>query len=452
LAPIVWDPLMTTRNRSWLQIALALFLGFFVAGTRAWLPLRAAQAPKNEAAKQPSTDIAEQSALDNAFRSAEGNPQILIKNLEAFLARFPHSPRRQIILRTICINAIQANAPGIVVQYGQILLGMAPDDPQILSVLLEALSRQNDQASRKLAIDYASRLIKITESQRDRAAAPGNNNAPEQWAERSANIYAQRAGFYRDSGDTDKALADDEKSYATYPTGRVAEQLGDLELKKGNTARALDDYLTAFAFPEKNPDFARVQAVRRKLASLYVAKHHSEKGLGDRILSRYDALSSQLGGRFAGDQHRNSGVRDPFEFVLERLDGSPLRMADYRGKVVVLDFWATWCGPCRLQGKIVDQVAQHFRGNSDAAFLSVNMDQDRSGVPAFLKQEGWTLPAAYAQGLDELLSVRSLPTLVVFDRQGRVAYRNEGVIPEPFAQELDKHLRQTLQTSEGSKP
>ena len=100
----------------------------------------------------------------------------------------------------------------------------------------------------------------------------------------------------------------------------------------------------------------------------------------------------------------------------------------------------------------MDQVAQHFRGNSDAAFLSVNMDQDRSGVPAFLKQEGWTLPAAYAQGLDELLSVRSLPTLVVFDRQGRVAYRNEGVIPEPFAQELDKHLRQTLQTSEGSKP
>ena len=58
---------------------------------------------------------------------------------------------------------------------------------------------------------------------------------------------------------------------------------------------------------------------------------------------------------------------------------------------------------------------------------------------------------AYAQGLDQLLSVSQLPTLVIFDRQGRIVYREDGVNPGSFAEELSKHLRETLQESAGSK-
>jgi thiol-disulfide isomerase/thioredoxin len=440
----------------WLRNVLPFALGFGLLGPLGALPLRAAQfaakAVQKEPATQTSTDANEQSALDNAFRSAQNNPQILIKNLEAFLARFPKSSRRELVLRTICTYALQANAPGVIVQYGQMLLEMTPDDPQLLSLLIEALARQNDPASRMRAINYSSRLITIAEGQRDRAAATGvSNNTPARWSERIAAIYAQRAGFYRDSSDLDKAIADDEKSYATYPTARVAELLGDAALKKGDSARALDYYLSAFVFPDKSPDPARHQEIRRKLGSLYVAQHHSEKGLGDLVLARYDALMPQIAERFSGDQPQNAGRHDPFEYVLERMDGTSLPLAGYRGKVIVMDFWATWCGPCRLQGKLVDQVATSFRADSGAAFLSLNVDQDRSGVPAFLKQEGWTLPVAYAQGLDQLLSVRELPTLVIFDRQGRIVYREDGVNPGSFAEELSRHLREALQESVGSK-
>jgi len=446
---------MKASNLSWLRIVLPFVLGFCLLGTFGPLPLRAGQSTvkpaENDPATQASSDADEQSALDDAFRSAEGNPQILIKNLEAFLARFPHSSRREMVLRTICTYALQANVPGVVVQYGQMLLEMMPNDSNLLSLLIEALARQNDQASRTRAIDYTSHLIKIAEDQRDRAAATGvSNNTPEHWAERIAAIYAQRAGFYRDSGDLDKAFADYEKSYVTFPTARVAEQLGDAALKKGDSARAVDYYLTAFVFPDKSSDPAHRQEIRRKLGSLYVAQHHSEKGLGDLVLSRYDALMPQLANRFSGDQPQNAGRHDPFEYVLERMDGTPLRLADYRGKVIVMDFWATWCGPCRLQGKLVEQVAESFRADSSAAFLSLNTDQDRSGVPAFLKQEGWTVPAAYAQGLDQLLSVRELPTLVIFDRQGRIVYRQDGVNPGSFVEELSKHLRETLREAVGS--
>ena len=97
----------------------------------------------------------------------------------------------------------------------------------------------------------------------------------------------------------------------------------------------------------------------------------------------------------------------------------------------------------------MDQVAQSFHANPNIVFLSLNMDEDRSGVPAFLKQAGWTVPMAYAQGLDKLLNVRELPTLVVFDRQGQIAYRENGLDPQTFVDDLSKRLREALQESAG---
>jgi thiol-disulfide isomerase/thioredoxin len=434
---------MKESNVPWLRVGFHFILGLCLLGTIRALPLRATQV---------SMDADEQSVLDEAFRSAEGNPQILIKGLESFLTRFPKSSRRELVLRTICSYALEANAPDVVVKYGQMLLEITPNDPQVLTSLIDALARQADPASHTLAIDYSSRLIAIAENQRDRAVATGvSHNTPEQWAERIAAIYAQRAGFYRDSGNLDKAIADDEKSFALYPTASVAEQLGDAASNKGDSVRALDYYLTAFAFPDKSPDPAHRQEIRRKLGSLYVAQHHSESGLGDLVLSRYDALIPQLAGRLSSGEPQNAGRHDPFEFVLERMDGTPLPLASYRGKVIVMDFWATWCGPCRLQGKLVEQVAASFRTESDAAFLSLNTDRDRGGVRAFLKQQGWTLPAAYAQGLDQFLGVRALPTLVIFNRQGRIVYRDNGINAGSFVAELSKHLRETLDESAGSK-
>lgn len=429
-----------------------LFLATFYLCVQGNGPLRAAPPASNPAAQgsalQAASGADEQAALDNAFRSAEGNPQVLLKNLEAFLTRFPRSSRREVVLRTICTYAMQANAPEVAAQYGQMLLQATPEDPKLLSMLIEAVGRLSDPASRTRGIDYCSRLIAIAELQRDRAAASGaSHNTPERWAQEIAGIYDQRAIFYRDTGEFDKAFADEKKSYAEYPTARVAERLGDLALKNGDSSQALDDYLTAFAFPDQSPDPAHRQELRRKLGSLYRERHHSAKGLGDLVLARYDALMTQLGGRFSPEQVQNAGRHNPFDFVLQQMDGSPLLLSAYRGKVLVIDFWATWCGPCRLQGKLVDEVAGSFRADPNAVFLSLNTDQDRSGVPIFLKQQGWTLPVAYAQGLDQLLSVREIPTLLIFDRQGRVVFRQEGVDPGSFVEELSKHLRDTLQAS-----
>jgi thiol-disulfide isomerase/thioredoxin len=259
-----------------------------------------------------------------------------------------------------------------------------------------------------------------------------------------AAAYVMRGKLYAKSGETDKAMADYEKSYAAYPSEHLAERLGDLAAKKNDLERALNEYATAFAFPGPGIDPSHREEVRRKLGSCYVALHQSEKGLGDLVLTRYDELMRELAPRFKDSRQPVANLKDPFAYVLERTDGSPLRLADYRGKVLVLEFWATWCGPCRMEGKLLERVAENFRNQPAAVFLAVNVDEDRAGVPAFLKGEQWTIPVAYAQGLDRLLGVQALPTLVIFDRNGRVVFRLEGLDYERFVETLDKKLRETL--------
>ena len=123
--------------------------------------------------------------------------------------------RREAVLRTICTYAQQANAPDVIVQYGQMLLETTPNDPRLLTLLIDALGRQNDRASRTRAIEYASRLIAIAEG-RDQAGL-GREQQAVRRQERIAGIYARRAGFYRDSDDADKAVADYEKATRFIP-------------------------------------------------------------------------------------------------------------------------------------------------------------------------------------------------------------------------------------------
>lgn len=403
-----------------------------------------AQPPKKAAPLTPEEE--EANALDLAVNSAERNPQVLIKNLEHFLERYPKSPRREQVLRTIYQQALQANEPPAAETSAEALLEIHPDDPNLLSSLIELLSRENDAASLARAIVYATRLVDQTEKLASgaRPAEIPEDRWPETTAVIRATGYSMRAKVYAKSGDNDKASADYEKSYTYYPTSQAAEKLGDLAAMKGDGDRALDFYVTAFAFPDKAADPAHREELRRKVGSAYVARNKSEKGLGNLILARYDLLSRSLKSRFQASGRPNAGINDPLQFVLQRLDGSAVRLADFRGKVLVMDFWATWCGPCRMEGKVLEHVIQAYSSQPAVAFLAVNVDDERSGVPGFVKEEQWKIPVAYAQGLDHFLDVTALPTLLIFNRQGQVVFREQGLNPMDFEQQLVEKLRAEL--------
>jgi thiol-disulfide isomerase/thioredoxin len=308
------------------------------------------------------------------------------------------------------------------------------------------LDRQADASSRAKALGYATRLVDHAEMVYQEAArtAPETVKAADSIAIALAQATLTRGKLYAEAGNLDKAEADYEKSFAVYPSQQLAERLGDLAVKKNDLNRAVDEYATAFSFPGPGLDPAQREEVRRKLGSCYLALHRSEKGLGDLILARYDELSRTLAPRFQDSAQPNADLRDPFAYVLKRTDGSPLTLADYHGKILVLEFWATWCGPCRLEGRLLEAVTEKFHNEPGAVFLALNVDENRANVPAFVKEEHWTTPVVYAQGLDRLLGVNSLPTLMIFDRGGHVVFRQEGLSVPTFVDTVEKKLRSAL--------
>jgi thiol-disulfide isomerase/thioredoxin/predicted negative regulator of RcsB-dependent stress response len=412
------------------------------------------QPPQKNPAPQAAPAQEEAAALDKALQVSPNDPQALIKSLEDFLARFPKSTHREQVLRTIYKQALQANDPRKAAATAEKLLELNPEDLELLKAIVDLLDRQNDTASREKAIAYATRLIAGAEKL---ATAPKPHDvSPEKWAEMGALVRAtaffRRGKVYAKSGDTEKATADFEASLAAYPSAATAERLGDLAAQRGETDQAIDAYATALALPDNSLDPSRRDLLRKKLGSVYVSKYQSEKGLGDLILARYDELIRSLKLRLATGNKLNAGVRDPLDFVLERLDGSTLKLADYRGKVVVMDFWATWCGPCRLEGQLFEQVMDTFRENPAVCFLAVNVDEDRAAVPDFVKEEKWTTPVVYAQGLDQLLGVQALPAVMILDAEGRVVFRQMGLDPASFSEALEMKVREALTRSSSPTP
>lgn len=146
--------------------------------------------------------------------------------------------------------------------------------------------------------------------------------------------------------------------------------------------------------------------------------------------------SGYLDGCFA--EPEGEGERPPAApFALVRLDGQPIRFEEQRGKVLILDFWATWCAPCEVQMPILQDLWTR-RGGDGLMILGVSMDTDPPDqVRAWLAERGISYPIAIAdQQLALDYGVWSFPTLVVVDPAGRIVRSHQGVLSRPELEDL----------------
>lgn len=109
------------------------------------------------------------------------------------------------------------------------------------------------------------------------------------------------------------------------------------------------------------------------------------------------------------------------DFTLRDLDGKLHKLSDYRGKVVFLNFWATWCPPCRAEMPAMERLNE-VMGSKDFVMLAVNADEDVKDLEAFAREtpHKFTVLSDADGKIQQLYQVFKFPETFVIDRQGRI--------------------------------
>jgi thiol-disulfide isomerase/thioredoxin len=116
------------------------------------------------------------------------------------------------------------------------------------------------------------------------------------------------------------------------------------------------------------------------------------------------------------------------DFSLPLVNGAAIRLADLKGKVVFLNFWATWCGPCRAEMPSMEALYRRYRDRG-LEMVAVNVREDRGTAAAFMEQFGLTFPAALdGGGVSRRYGITAFPTTYIIDREGLIVSRIVGSI------------------------
>jgi thiol-disulfide isomerase/thioredoxin len=397
------------------------------------------QALAAEAARQ------EQDALNKALSEGASSSVDLIRVLEAHLKKYPGSSHQTELVNMLAKAAIDTKDDARIIQYGERVLATTPDDVLMLDRAANALLDIGGKEHAEQALRYARKFEDIV----DALPQAIGKDAPQKQEDRDrararALIYQSRARVAL--GETEDAERVASRAYETYPNAECAREWANVLLLLGRTDDAMQRLADAFAIPDMRALETDRQTERLKLGELYSKKNGSEKGLGDFILAAYDRTSSLV------ELHRkknlaldpNSAAQNLLEFTITALDGRKLQLKTFEGKVVVLDFWATWCEPCRIQHPMYEEVKKIYANRDDVVFLDLSADEDRDAVPDFLLKEKWDRKIYFEDGLARLLQVVGIPTTVLFNKQGRVASRMNGFLPDTFVAQLRERIDEAL--------
>jgi thiol-disulfide isomerase/thioredoxin len=421
------------------RLALMLVAACWCGAAQPQPPAKAAESPAQEKAD-----------LERALAEAGTSPLEFVRAIEKHLAQYPNSPRLEELERGAANAAVAANDDSLIVTWGERVLARQPSDLQFLARVAHSLLGAESKDNAERAIRYAHRIEELIpqikpEGGRFGMSAGEWQAQSERAMGRALTDEARGAGYL---GHREEALALAQRAFEAWPNAESARETARWFDHLGKAAEAAVALADAFTIPDLSNTDAERARDRGRLGELYRRAHGSETGLGDLVLAAYDRNLALANARElrAHRSDPNAGLTDPMAFALSGVDGVKLNMADLKGKVLVLDFWATWCAPCREQHPLYEQVKYRFRDNPDVVFLSIDADAgaERQAVKPFLQEVGWQGPVYFEDGLTRALAVESLPNTILIDRRGRVFSRMNGFVKQLFVDALTDRIRGAL--------
>ncbi|MDI6850924.1 MAG: TlpA disulfide reductase family protein [bacterium] len=243
------------------------------------------------------------------------------------------------------------------------------------------------------------------------------------------DLYRVESRYFLNIGDTGRAVAVLEKAIQVQGGDLYAdfgdhEQVGDLLFATGNFEKAVKHY--AYAVITGAEEERILKDFQEKLKSTSISR--------DSITILIFNLKKII---------EENKVPAP-DFLVETIDGQKLRLKDLKGKVVVLNFWATWCGPCRREIPELNNLVEKYKDNSNVIFVGVTNDL-RERVANFLSRNEFRYIITFdVDSVYEKYNVTAVPTHVIIDKNGFITSRIVGSLPhmdEILSQKIEKMLK-----------
>ncbi len=122
-----------------------------------------------------------------------------------------------------------------------------------------------------------------------------------------------------------------------------------------------------------------------------------------------------------------AGSIDLSNIRFKNAKGNVVNLEELKGKVVFINFWATWCPPCLAEMPSINKLHKTFKNANDVVFLMIDADGDFPKAQTYMTKRTYEMPVyTFASQLPKGLFSGSLPTTIVFDKKGRVSFREEG--------------------------
>jgi len=314
-----------------------------------------------------------------------------VKQFEKLLELDPSTGMKWCIYRKLFVEAEKAGENEAILKYGEKLYSMDKTDTALLAKMAIALA--DEKRDLRKALRYA-RLAEESASKFKSVQRPVNTD--ESWfkgnLEREQNNYKKQHALF-------------------------LHALGWVLCQKGSYLEAEARLRQSIELEKSEKRLLHLAETLRNLGRT----EEAQKFLWEAQNEWLESLKRQFTNKPAKD------------FQLQAFDGRTYKLSDLRGKVVMINFWATWCGPCAKEMPHLVKMHEKYKQRGfEILAISVDSKSDRYKVAPFAKKYNITFPVLFDEGVAELYGVDVYPTNIFIDRQGNLRFRQFGFDEETF--------------------